>query len=285
MIRYRYALTIAYDGSHLYGFQTQKEGETVQSKIEHALSTTLRQEIKIQVAGRTDSGVHATGQLVSFRTNTEISEPEKFVISINALSAPYVQVTKFHYVPYDFHPRFDCIAREYEYFILQSRTPSLFLSPYVWRISDSIRLADFKHELTDLLGEHNFTAFTRMKNLDNQRKRYLDKIELTQKFDPLSGQTLYSIQIRGNAFLHNMVRILVGSFVDRAAGLVNLSLSDIIKSQDRRLAGHTAPAHALFLRTAYYPDVLELQSTGLSLIKDYPVFGDSLFKQKLLKLN
>ncbi|MBW7857748.1 MAG: hypothetical protein H3C43_05540, partial [Leptonema sp. (in: Bacteria)] len=80
-MRFRYALTVAYNGSNLYGFQTQKDGDTVQSKLEEALSVALRQEIKIQAAGRTDSGVHATGQLVSFRTTTEILEPQKFVLS------------------------------------------------------------------------------------------------------------------------------------------------------------------------------------------------------------
>lgn len=285
MIRFRYALTITYDGSHLYGFQTQKDGDTVQSKLEQALSVVLRQEIKIQAAGRTDSGVHSTGQLVSFRTTVEIFEPQKFVLSINALAGPYVQVVKFHYVPYDFHPRFDCIAREYEYFIFQSRSPSLFLSSYVWQIPEPIQIDSFAHELNSLKGEHNFEAFTKMKNVENQKKRYIDKLELTQKLDPLSGQLLYSIQIRGNAFLHNMIRIIVGSFVDRAAGRLTLPLSDIINSQDRRLAGHTAPAYALYMRAAYYPEVPELEATGLSLLKDYPVFGNSLFKQKLLKLN
>ncbi|MBW7858839.1 MAG: tRNA pseudouridine synthase A, partial [Leptonema sp. (in: Bacteria)] len=214
-----------------------------------------------------------------------ILEPQNFVLSINALAAPDVQVVKFHSVPYDFHPRFDCIAREYEYLILQSRSASLFLSPYVWQIPEPIRLIEFAHELTDLKGEHNFEAFTKVKNQENQKKRYIDKLELSQKLDPLSGQVLSSVQIRGNAFLHNMIRIIIGSFVDRAAGRLTMTLRDIIESKDRRLAGHTAPPYALYMRAAYYPEVADLETTGLSLLKDYPVFGNSLFKQKLLKLN
>lgn len=284
MQRYRYALTIAYDGSRLLGFQTQKDGETVQSRLETALSVLLREEIKIQAAGRTDSGVHATGQIVSFRTQVRIEEPGSFLRSIDALAGPSVQALSFHEVPYDFHPRFDCVAREYEYILHQARAPSLFMAPYTWTIPESIDLDACLPELLALQGEHNFEAFTKRANPEEKKERFLDHISLRRQTDPVSKATLVSLTIRGNAFLHNMIRIIVGTFVDRAAGRLSMSLPDILKSKDRVNAGRTAPPNGLYFRAAYYPDVPELQGTGLALLRDYPVFGNSLFKQKLLRL-
>ncbi len=284
MVRRRYALTIAYDGSRLFGFQTQKDGETVQSRLETALSVLLREEIKIQAAGRTDSGVHATGQVVSFRTHALIEESDSFLRSIDALAGPSVQAVKFHEVPYDFHPRFDCVAREYEYLIHQARTPSLFMSPYTWTVPDSLDLEAVFPELLALQGEHNFEAFTKRANPEEKKERYLDHIALQRRYDPVGGATLLALTIRGNAFLHNMIRIIVGSFVDRASGRLSMSLPEIMQSRDRIQAGRTAPPQGLYFRAAYYPDVPDLHGIGLSLLRDYPVFGNSLFKQKLLRI-
>lgn len=284
MIRYRYALTLAYDGSHLYGFQTQKDGETVQSRLERALSVMLRDEIKIQAAGRTDSGVHSTGQVVSFRTPRPITEDAtSFVRSIEALAGPHIQATAFHAVPYDFHPRFDCVAREYEYLFARGPAPSIFLAPYVCHIPESADLFVFRSELDALAGEHNFEAFTRKANPEEKKERFIDHLTLRHTHDAISDRPLISFTIRGNAFLHNMVRIIVGSLLDRALGRLERSLPEILASRDRTLAGHTAPPHGLYFRHAYYPDVDELTPTGLKLLRDYPVFGNSLFKQKLLK--
>lgn len=284
MVRRRYALTIAYDGSKLFGFQTQKDGETVQSRLENALRIVLREEVRIQAAGRTDSGVHATGQVVSFRTQALIEEPESFLRSIDALAGPFVQAVKFHEVPYDFHPRFDCVAREYEYLFHPSRTPSLFLSPYTWTIPDSLDLEAVFPELLSLQGEHHFDAFTKRANPEEKKERYIDHIAFERRSDPVGGAELIAITIRGNAFLHNMIRIIMGSFVDRASGRLKLSLPEILQSRDRTQAGQTAPPHGLYFRRAYYPDVPELQGIGLQLLRDYPVFGNSLFKQKLLRI-
>lgn len=285
MIRYRYALTLAYDGSYLYGFQTQKEGETVQSRLERALSVILREEIKIQGAGRTDSGVHSTGQVVSFRTSQPVAvEPDAILRSIEALAGPHIQATAFHAVPYDFHPRFDCVAREYEYLFARGSSPSIFLAPYVWHIPDSVDLFALLSELEGLTGEHNFEAFTKRANPEEKKDRYVDHLALRTTHDPVSDRPLIALTIRGNAFLHNMVRIIVGTLVDRASGRLASSLPEILASRDRTLAGQTAPPQGLYFRHAYYPDVPELQACGLKLLGDYPVFGNSLFKQKLLKI-
>ena len=282
-MRHRYALTIAYDGGHFLGFQTQIDGSTVQSTLEQALSTALRERITIQAAGRTDSGVHATGQLVSFRTTVIIDEVHSFLRSIDALAGPHIQVVAFHKVPYDFHPRFDCIARQYEY-LLSFNRHSLFMSPYLWTVNDPVDHDLFAAELITLKGEHNFEAFTKKANPEENKKRYIDQIDIKQRTDPLSNQTITSVTIRGNAFLHNMIRIIIGTAIDRAAGRLQLSLVETLNRKDRTLAGKTAPANGLFFRAAYYPEIEDLQGIGLQLLSDYPIFGNSLYKQKLQQL-
>lgn len=282
MQRFRYALTVAYDGSRLFGFQTQKDGETVQSRMEQALSVILREEIKIQASGRTDSGVHATGQVISFRTTRWIEEGGSLLRSIDALAGPAIQAVAFHRVPYDFHPRFDCVAREYEYLFFQGPAPPLFLSPYVWHIPESADLFTFQNEMEMLKGEHNFEAFTKKASVE-KKERFIDRMVLEKRQDPAGTLPLISLTIRGNAFLHNMVRIIVGTLVDRSLGRLEMTIPEILERRDRTLAGKTAPPHGLYFRRAFYPDVVELHETGLTLIGDYPVFGNSLFKQKFLK--
>ncbi|MCS7204135.1 MAG: tRNA pseudouridine(38-40) synthase TruA [Leptospiraceae bacterium] len=272
----KYALTIAYDGTKFVGMQIQKDDITVQGKIEEALKILFRYEERIAMAGRTDSGVHATGQVISFRAPGEIHHLEKFISSFHALAGPHISVIDVHQVPNNFHARFDCIAREYEYLIYCGKKNPIFLENKVWHIYEEINLFEIQKEAEALIGEHDFKAFS--KKSSEVTIRYLEYIKIQQIEEPFLGLSLYSIRFRGNAFLHNMVRIIVGSMVDRILGKLPYSLKEILDSKDRTKAGRTAPAEGLYFRSAYYPDVPELKNSGLKLLKNYPVFGSSYYK-------
>ncbi len=275
----KYALTIAYDGTKFFGMQIQNDEVTVQKKIEEALRIIFRRTLKIAIAGRTDSGVHASGQVISFMAPSEITNINKFINSINALAGPYISVIGFHQVPENFHARFDCIAREYEYLIYCGSKNPIFLENKIWHLYEDIDLFSIEKDLNDLIGEHDFKAFCR--KTDENTIRYIEYIKITKVYDPFLNLPLYSIRIRGNAFLHNMVRIIVGSIIDKAKNKLPYTFSEILNSRDRTKTGRTAPPEGLYFRKAYYPDVPELQDSGLNLLKNYPVFGTSFYKDKI----
>lgn len=275
----KYALTIAYDGTKFSGVQIQNNEVTIQKKIEDALRIIFRKSIRIAVAGRTDAGVHASGQVISFLAPGEIVNTNKFINSVQALAGPYISVVGFHIVPENFHARFDCIAREYEYLIYCGKKNPVFLENKIWHLYEDIDLFSIENDLNDLLGEHDFKAFSKKTN--ETTIRYIEFIKITKIYEPFMNIPLYSIRIRGNAFLHNMVRIIVGSIVDKAINKLPYSFREILDSKDRTKTGRTAPPEGLYFRKAFYPDVPELRNSGLNLLSNYPVYGKSFYKDKI----
>lgn len=281
-MRYNYGLTIAYDGTKFYGMQYQKDHITVQQKIEESLEILFKKKIKIFAAGRTDAGVHATGQVISFRTPIPILDPKKFINSINALAGPYITVMKFHHLPLHFHARFDCIAREYEYLIFCGKKNPIFLENKVWHIEEEdLDLFSILEEINEIVGERDFRSFCKRSN--ENTIRFLEYVKIEKKVDAFMQLPYYSIQIRGNAFLHNMIRILIGTMIDRIQAKISLPLREILQAKDRTKAGKTAPAEGLYFRKAYYPNVEDLVNTDLHLLDSYPIFGSSFYKNQLQK--
>jgi len=278
----KYALTIAYDGTKFEGMQIQNNEETVQAKIEEALKIIFRTPLRIAIAGRTDAGVHATGQVISFKSPGEITNIDRFINSIHALAGPNISVMNVHPVPNNFHARFDCIAREYEYLIYCGKKNPIFLENKVWQLYEELDLMSLQEEVQELTGEHDYKAFCKKSN--ENTVRYIEYIKIDKISEPFLNLPLYSIKIRGNAFLHNMVRIIVGTIVDRAKNKLQYSFKEILESKDRTKAGRTAPPEGLYFRKAYYPDIPELRNSGLNLLENYPIFGSSYYKD-LMKNN
>ncbi len=225
----KYALTIAYDGTKFCGAQLQKEEDTVQKNIEDALKIIFRQPQRIVMAGRTDAGVHASGQVISFYAPGPITNREKFINSIHALAGPYISVVDVHTVPDNFNARFDCVAREYEYLIYCGKKNPIFLHNRVWHIYEEIDLFSIESELMDLIGEKDFQSFC--KKSSENTIRYIEFIKISLINDPYQFLPLYSIKIRGNSFLHNMVRIIVGTIVDRARKKIPYTIKEILESK------------------------------------------------------
>jgi len=269
----QYALIVEYCGTGYCGFQIQESGPTIQNEIEKALVILLRHKIRASCAGRTDSGVHATGQVVTFFSSSLDFNEYRFVYSLNSILPDSICVRHATLVPDDFHPRYSCLAREYEYFIWNAKIkPGLLKNRVLW-YDKSLPIEILNAELNSILGEKDFAALTAVKYKDETTRRYIDRAELTTVSDKLTDSNeLVILKIRGNAFLHKMIRILVGTLLDIVDGKINQSLVSIVESRNRLLAGRTAPPHGLYFRRAYFPEMQGVEH--LNTIEDYPVYRE-----------
>lgn len=251
------ALCIEYDGSFFQGFQRQKDHPTVQQALEDAFYVAYKEKIHISAAGRTDTGVHARGMIVSFRTQIPISNYHRMISALNAISKRGVSVLAAREMPENFHARFSCSEREYEYLVLHSKYKHPLWENRAYRIHEPINLDKIRPQLKFILGQHEFRSFAKtisVKGKSTQRQiTFLDIVE-SQEFS-----NLYFFRVRGTGFLHNMVRILVGTILDIATGKLNKSLLEVLISQDRKLAGTTLPPEGLYFKKAYYKDFPEIE--------------------------
>lgn len=270
-LRTRYALILEYDGSRYAGFQVQKNARTIQGEIEQALTVLFKEPISIYFAGRTDAGVHASGQVVSFdleETQAGRSQikarfrKNPFLLgpSLNGLLEKDISVRNVTCVKSDFHPRYSCIARKYEYLIWNhTLRSSLWHGRALW-LRQKINLERISRELTSILGLHDFSAFSPQAKIYKDPRRHIYSADLLRKGERESPSPwgLLSFQICANSFLHNMIRILVGTLLEMNAGRIKDSLRDILEQRERKKAGATAPPLGLYFRRAYYPAGLEL---------------------------
>ena len=240
-------LTIEYDGKNYAGWQSQPEKESVQSEIENAISEITGEKIEIFGSGRTDAGVHAYGQVANFHTNSEI-EISKIPYAINAKLKKSIVIKKAEEMPELFHARYNVKEKTYQYRINNDEFPSALDRYREFHMPYKLNIDAMKEALRLFEGEHDFMAF--MSSGGNKKKttiRKLTKCELIQK----DGKII--IELTGNGFLYNMVRIICGTVVDVGLGKIDISqVSYIIESKDRTLAGRTLPPHGLYLKEVKY---------------------------------
>lgn len=253
----RIACAIEYDGTAFHGWQRQRhETRTVQQTVEAAFTRIADEPIQTVGAGRTDAGVHATGQVVHFDTRAE--RPDRaWVMGANTHLPDDVAVRWAQAVPPAFDARFSVVDRNYAYFIREGSD-----RPALWR-----RRAGWSHHALDaramaaagqrLLGEHDFSAFRSAACQASHAIRRLEQVDVTRY-----GRVI-RIDVRGNAFLHNMVRILVGVLMAVGRGDRSLEWVDrVLASRDRRCAGATAPAGGLYFVGPRYPDAYDLPAAS-----------------------
>jgi tRNA pseudouridine38-40 synthase len=263
------ALTLAYNGADFHGFARQPKQITVQGELEKALETLFNREIETVGAGRTDVGVHALGQVVSFElTERDCTErgrayagrfPEAFSLeklrnSLNALTPDGIVVRDVTEKPSGFSARFSAREREYRYRYVFSEVEPLFLRPYTWWVSPRhpIDVQAMKRAIPLLVGEHDFTSFcVAASAADRNTVRRILSITIFGT-DHL-GESCLVLQIRGTAFLHSMIRVIAGSLLEIGLGKREPSwLEDVLRARDRSAAGQTAPAQGLtFWRVRY----------------------------------
>lgn len=246
---------LKYRGTAFHGFARQTDLLTVQGSLEEALSTLFARRIETICAGRTDAGVHAQSQAVSFElveADSAHSDIKALIRSINALSHRDMIATDIRVLDYEFSARFDALSRTYRYRIYNQQTPPLFSADYVWHVAKPLDWPNMREAAQHFIGEHDFVAFAASASTKEQRAQGLStcrRISHIKFFDEcILDEACQTIEIKGNAFLHSMVRTMVGTLVEIGQGKRESDdIVSILASKDRSLAGQNAPACGLML--------------------------------------
>ncbi len=241
-------LVLEYDGTDLCGWQRQENGPTVQAHLEDALARMTGAPTPVVGASRTDSGVHASGQVASFETAVRIP-CDGFRLGLNSLLPPSIAVVAADEAPAGFHARFSAAGKHYRYSILTRSSRSPLACRWAWhRPGAVLDLDSMGQASTSMLGERDFSAMRAAGCTARTAVRRVDDIAIGRP-DPHR----IDIDVRGNAFLRNMVRIMVGTLVEVGEGrLTPGQVAEIMESRDRTRAGQTAPAHGLCLVEVLY---------------------------------
>lgn len=239
-------LTLAYDGTRFRGWAAQRDQRTVEGVLRDALTRVCGPLPKLSVAGRTDAGVHARAQVASFRGPAEM-DLERVQRSVNGMLAPEVVLTDVRFAPDGFDARFSASAREYTYRIDVGDWPDPFDARFVWHRPGALDLGAMRAAARALVGEHDFAAFCRRPPAAGPTTRDLQRLTLSRV------ATRIEIHARANAFLHQMVRSLVGTLVGVGEGRLGRDeMAAILASMDRGRAGQLAPPYGLTLERVLY---------------------------------
>jgi tRNA pseudouridine38-40 synthase len=243
-----YRCVVEYDGTNFHGWQFQPGLRTVCGEVETILSGLYAEPIKLTAAGRTDTGVHATGQVVSFSSD-RVFPIERLALALNARLPPDISARDAAVAADGFSARHDALSRTYEYLVLNRATPSGAVGRFTHHVWKPIDPARFARAAADLIGEFDFVAFCGVLPTRGPTVRALIAVSLE-----CAGE-LARIRIVGDGFLHRMVRITVGTLIEIATERRPLDdIPRIIASRDRKQAGYTAPACGLFLTGVSYAD-------------------------------
>ena len=252
-------LTLAYDGTGFCGWQVQPDTPSIQGTLASAIGRITGEKVLPQGSGRTDAGVHALAQIASFQTNSVIP-CANFVIVLNDILPASIRVLDVRAMPPDFHARKSARAKTYRYRIFREAICLPFLARYVWHYPYPLN-EDAMAEAAPLMGgEHDFTSFAAVdpENLidyegqqGTRRERSNVRTIFSSTLRRDESELIY--EVRGNGFLHHMVRNLVGTFLLVGKGtLKTADLTRILKAKDRSAAGATAPASGLYLVSVEY---------------------------------
>lgn len=241
------ALVCEYDGTDFVGYQIQDNGRSVQGELNKAVSALYKTDIKVTGSSRTDSGVHAKGHVSSLEVPFYIPE-DKIPFALNSLLPPDLSVKKAMYVEEDFNARFDSLGKRYVYRIFSSPTRSPLNSRYAYYINYKPDIILMQEAAKYFAGEHDFKAFCAAGGTQTTTVRKLFSVNV---FERKNG--LIEIEVQGEAFLYNMVRIIAGTLL--YVGIGKLKPEDInmlFETGDRKLAGKTLPPEGLTLEEVYY---------------------------------
>ncbi len=254
--RRRVALEVAYDGRAFNGWQTQNNGISVQETLKQAIVCFLKDEtVEVCGSGRTDSGVHAKGQVAHVEFNTNTIPAKAFTFAVNALLPRSVRIVRSWDCGPDFHARYSAMAREYRYFAVEGLARDPFTDGLIARFKSLPSIELLNSYASQLIGTHDFTTFASAR--DDCPSKVRDIYESVFYWtSSMYGQEVLCYKICGNAFLYHMVRSLVGSMI--YMGLDNYSTEDFaaaFAACDRSLAKKTADSDGLYLwRVSYDPE-------------------------------
>ena len=242
----RVKIVLSYEGTNFFGWQIQDEGRTVQGVLEEGLGRMHKHPVRVTAAGRTDSGVHANGQVCHFDTELDIPEI-KYKDAMNAFLPDDISVIRSTYTGDDFHARFSAGRRVYKYYLTGPMGYTVFNRYFCTQVRTLPGLESLNACARSLVGIHDFTTFTSAGDKSESRVREI----YSAVFYREEGFTVFKIE--GNAFLWKMVRSIVGSIL-KYAELDNNGSGFLraLESKDRTMAGTTAPAKGLFFHKVYY---------------------------------
>ncbi len=245
-------LVLEYDGSGFAGWQRQASGRTVQGELEAAVTRLCHTQVAVVGAGRTDAGVHATGQAAGVRV-PDTWPATRLRQALNAILPPDLWVSAAHEMRPGFHARFDARSRRYRYVIgTDEAARSPFRRRWEWGVGAPLDADVLSRAAEALRGEHAFRAFAVRGTAPPTDEHWCIIIEAIWQRRPEDVGWIFDVE--ANRFLHHMVRFLVGTMVDMARGRRDPDdLSSLLESEDNRDTSSPAPPHALFLRTVRYP--------------------------------
>ena len=241
-------LTLAYDGTDFRGWAQQRHPEvrTVEASLTEVLAHIVREDVELSVAGRTDAGVHARGQVASFITSSRLA-PQRIQKAVNGFIAPEIVVVDAREVPEGFDARFSATAREYFYVVDTAPLADPFSARFVWHHPHELRVGPMREAALHLVGEHDFASYCRHPGAGKTTVRHLQRVSIVRA----GPRVVFSI--RGNAFLHQMVRTIVGTLVRVGEGALGPpDVLSILNERRRSILTPPAPARGLTLERIVY---------------------------------
>jgi tRNA pseudouridine38-40 synthase len=248
-------LIVEYNGRNFHGWQKQPGLRTVQGELERVLSVVLRRPVgSLHAAGRTDAGVHARGQVVTFRTEHEV-DLHKMLGGVSHLLKGELTVVHAEYVPEGFHPGISSTHKQYSYRILNRPTPAVLDAHQIWHIAHSLDLPLMEQESRQLVGTHDFSSFRDSTCTASTPIKTIYQLTWERVGDVLT------MRVVGSGFLKQMVRNIVGTLTDIGRGRIrDRDVARILSAKDRRVAGVTAPAHGLCMDWVSYDPIKDHSS-------------------------
>jgi tRNA pseudouridine38-40 synthase len=240
-------LLIQYDGTNYLGWQVQAQGTTVQGTLEEKLAMLTGEKVPLIGSGRTDSGVHALGQVANFKTKSQM-EAHTIQKALNSLLPSDIAVIGVEEVDEDFNARGSAKSKIYEYRILNREIRSIFHREYAWHIPQRLNLREMKEATRILIGEHDFSSFRSVGTPTKTAVRKVFKAEWKR-----NKEGFLQFEIEATGFLKQMVRAIVGTLVEVGKSKITVEeFREILESKDRKNGGPTAPAHGLLLQEVKY---------------------------------
>lgn len=239
-------LTIEYDGKDFNGWQKQPQKLNIQGEIERAIEEVTGEKVELIASGRTDAGVHALGQVANFKTNTTIAT-SKIPIALNTKLKKSIRILKAEEVEERFHSRYHCKQKTYRYIIRNSENGTAIYRNLEYHYPQKLDVVAMQEAAQYFVGEHDFKGFKASGTSSKSSVRTIYQAKVIQKDDRII------IELTGNGFLYNMVRIIAGTLIDVGTGKIQpKEIPQIISSKDRTKAGKTLPAYGLYLVNVEY---------------------------------
>jgi tRNA pseudouridine38-40 synthase len=237
---------IAYDGSKFFGWQRQEGFRSVQEALEDALEALLGSRVVVHGAGRTDTGVHALGQVAHFHLDTQLDD-DRLRHALNFHVERGVVIDRLETCRDDFHARFDARGKRYVYRVATARFQPAFGGEYTHWVRDPLDLAAMRAAARELVGQHDFAAFATAGSPRENTVRTLKSLRIVAR------RSYFLVAVQGDGFLYNMVRTIAGTLIDVGRGKLGArEVGEILRSRDRREAGPTAPPSGLYLASVLY---------------------------------